>query len=166
MDDVLIKDALIVTCDGSHSIIENGVMAVSHGKITALEQSDTIAAENLNAKKIVSANGNIVMPGLINMHCHAADSLFRGLVENLPLEEWLGRVWIAEKAILTPETTYLGSILGLAENLMSGSTTVMDMFWYPDETVKAAKDLGMRVSTGGIFFDLPGIGGRSQQDYI
>ena len=166
MDDVLIKDALIVTCDGSHSIIENGVMAVSHGKITALEQSDTIAAENLNAKKIVSANGNIVMPGLINMHCHAADSLFRGLVENLPLEEWLGRVWIAEKAILTPETTYLGSILGLAENLMSGSTTVMDMFWYPGETVKAAKDLGMRISTGGIFFDLPGIGGRSHEDYI
>ena len=166
MDDLLIKDALIVTCDGSHSIIENGVMAVSQGKITALEQSDTRAAENLSAKKIVSANGNIVMPGLINMHCHAADSLFRGLVENLPLEEWLGRVWIAEKAILTPETTYLGSVLGLAENLLSGSTTVMDMFWYPDETVKAAKDLGMRVSTGGIFFDLPGIGGRSQEDYI
>ena len=166
MDDLLIKDALIVTCDGSHSIIENGVMSVSQGKITALEQSDTRAAENLNAKKIVSANGNIVMPGLINMHCHAADSLFRGLVENLPLEEWLGRVWIAEKAILTPETTYLGSVLGLAENLLSGSTTVMDMFWYPDETVKAAKDLGMRVSTGGIFFDLPGIGGRSQEDYI
>ena len=165
MDDLLIKDALIVTCDGSHSIIENGVMSVSQGKITALEQSDTRAAENLNAKKIVSANGNIVMPGLINMHCHA-DSLFRGLVENLPLEEWLGRVWIAEKAILTPETTYLGSVLGLAENLLSGSTTVMDMFWYPDETVKAAKDLGMRVSTGGIFFDLPGIGGRSQEDYI
>ena len=166
MDDVLIKDALIVTCDGSHSIIENGVMAVSQGKITALEQTDTSAAENLSAKKIVSANGNIVMPGLINMHCHAADSLFRGLVENLPLEEWLGRVWIAEKAILTPETTYLGSILGLAENLLSGSTTVMDMFWYPDETVKAAKDLGMRISTGGIFFDLPGIGGRSHKDYI
>ena len=166
MDDILIKDALIVTCDGSHSIIENGVMAVSQGKITALEQSDTRAAENLNAKKIVSANGNIVMPGLINMHCHAADSLFRGLVENLPLEEWLGRVWIAEKAILTPETTYLGSVLGLAENLLSGSTTVMDMFWYPDETVKAAKDLGMRISTGGIFFDLPGIGGRSHENYI
>jgi 5-methylthioadenosine/S-adenosylhomocysteine deaminase len=166
MDDILIKDALIVTCDGTHSIIENGVMAVNQGKITALEFSDTLAAKNLTAKKTISANGNIVMPGLINMHCHAADSLFRGLVENLPLEEWLGRVWIAEKAILTPETTYLGSVLGLAENLLSGSTTVMDMFWYPDETVKAAKDLGMRISTGGIFFDLPGIGGRSQEDYI
>ena len=166
MHDLLIKDALVVTCDGNHSIIENGVMAINQGKITALEKSDTPAAKKLTAKKTIVANGNIVMPGLINMHCHAADSLFRGLVENLPLEEWLGRVWIAEKAILTPETTYLGSLLGLAENLLSGSTTVMDMFWYPDETVRAAKDLGMRISTGGIFFDLPGIGGRSHKDFV
>ena len=166
MDDILIKDALIVTCDPAHTIIENGVLTVRDGKITALESSDIVSASSFRAKKIISANGNIVMPGLINMHCHAADSLFRGLVENLPLEEWLGRVWIAEKAILTPETTYLGSILGLAENLLSGATTVMDMFWYPEETANAAKKLGMRISTGGIFFDLPGIGGRSHEDYI
>ena len=166
MDDILIKDALIVTCDPAHAIIKNGLMTVSDGKITALESSDIASVSSFRAKKTISANGNIVMPGLINMHCHAADSLFRGLVENLPLEEWLGRVWIAEKAILTPETTYLGSILGLAENLLSGATTVMDMFWYPEETANAAKKLGMRISTGGIFFDLPGIGGRSHEDYI
>ena len=166
MDDILIKDALIVTCDPAHTIIKNGLLTVRDGKITALESSDIASVRSFRAKKTISANGNIVMPGLINMHCHAADSLFRGLVENLPLEEWLGRVWIAEKAILTPETTYLGSILGLAENLLSGATTVMDMFWYPEETANAAKKLGMRISTGGIFFDLPGIGGRSHEDYI
>jgi 5-methylthioadenosine/S-adenosylhomocysteine deaminase len=166
MDDILIKDALIVTCDPAHTIIENGLMTVCDGKITRLESTDSVSAGSFQAKKTISANGNIVMPGLINMHCHAADSLFRGLVENLPLEEWLGRVWIAEKAILTPETTYLGSVLGLAENLLSGATTVMDMFWYPEETANAAKKLGMRISTGGIFFDLPGIGGRSHEDYV
>ena len=106
MDDILIKDALIVTCDPAHTIIKNGALTVRDGKITALESSDTVSVNSFRAKKTISANGNIVMPGLINMHCHAADSLFRGLVENLPLEEWLGRVWIAEKAILTPETTY------------------------------------------------------------
>ena len=50
MDDILITDALIVTCDPTHSIIENGVMAVNQGKITALEHSDTPAAKNLIAK--------------------------------------------------------------------------------------------------------------------
>ena len=51
MDDILITDALIVTCDGNHSIIENGVMAVNNGKITALECSNTSAAKNLLQKK-------------------------------------------------------------------------------------------------------------------
>ena len=108
---------------------------------------------NLLTSQKIDARNKIVMPGLINMHCHAADSLFRGLVEELSLEAWLQKVWVAEKAILTPKTTYTGSVLGLAENLLSGVTSVMDMFWYPNETVKAANDLGMRISTGGIFFD-------------
>ena len=51
MDDILITDALIITCDGNHSIIENGVMAVNDGKITALERSNTSAAKKLTAKK-------------------------------------------------------------------------------------------------------------------
>ena len=63
MDDILIKDALIVTCDGNHSIIENGVMAVKNSKITALERSNTSAAKKLTAKKTIVANGNIEMPG-------------------------------------------------------------------------------------------------------
>jgi len=42
----------------------------------------------------------------------------------------------------------------------------MDMFWYPNQTVRAANDLGMRISTGGIFFDLPGIGDRMHVNYI
>ena len=74
MDDILIKDALIVTCDPAHTIIENGLMTVCDGKITRLESTDSVSASSFQAKKTISANGNIVMPGLINMHCHAADS--------------------------------------------------------------------------------------------
>ena len=166
MYDLLIKDALLVTCDKKHSFYQNGVMAVKAGRIKEITESGSAVADSLQAKEVISAKGQIVMPGLINMHCHAADSLFRGLVENLSLEAWLGRVWIAEKAILTPKTTFLGSVLGLAENLLSGVTSVMDMFWYPVETALAARMLGMRLSTGGIFFDPPGIGGRTHDDYV
>src|SRR5690606_30793787 len=112
------------------------------------------------ARQVVDGSGQLLMPGRVNAHCHAADSLFRGLVENLPLEPWLQTVWKAEGAILNRQTTYLGNVLGLAELLLSGVTTVMDMFWYPDETVRAARLLGMRVSTGGIFFDPPGVNGQ------
>lgn len=166
MHDLLIKDAIFVTCDCNHKIVYDGIMAIKNGRITALESSESDAARELKAHETFSANGRLVMPGLINMHCHAGDSLFRGLVEGLTLESWLKKVWVAEKAILTKQTTYLGSVLGLAENLLAGTTTVMDMFWYPGETVRAANDLGMRLSTGGIFFDLPGIGDRIHVDYV
>ena len=166
MHDLLIKDALFVTCDCNHKIVYDGIMAIKNGRITALDSSESDAARELKAHETFSANGRLVMPGLINMHCHAGDSLFRGLVEGLTLESWLKKVWVAEKAILTKQTTYLGSLLGLAENLLAGTTTVMDMFWYPGETVRAANDLGMRLSTGGIFFDLPGIGDRIHVDYV
>lgn len=66
MDDILIKDALIVTCDPAHAIIKNGLITVSDGRITALESSDTVSVDSFRAKKTISANGNIVMPGLIN----------------------------------------------------------------------------------------------------
>ena len=166
MFDLVVKEGLIVTCNQKHSIIENAVMAIRKGKIEVLCHAQCDIAKTLKAKKTISAKGKMVLPGLINMHCHAGDSLFRGLIENLPLEEWLKRVWIAEKAILTPHTTYLGSILGFAENLLSGVTCVMDMFWYPHEAVRAAQLLGMRVSTGGLFFDFSGIGERSHKKYI
>jgi cytosine/adenosine deaminase-related metal-dependent hydrolase len=93
--------------------------------------------------------------------------LHEGLIaREVPLEPWLQTVWKAEGAILNRETTYLGSVLGFAELLLSGVTTVMDMFWYPDETVRAARALGMRVSTGGIFFDPPGVTGHDIQGRI
>ena len=166
MYDLIIENAKLVTCDKNHNIFWNSSMAITDGKIQVIEHSGVKTFQKLSASQKINAQNKIVMPGLINMHCHAADSLFRGLVEELSLEAWLQKVWVAEKAILTPKTTYTGSVLGLAENLLAGVTSVMDMFWYPTEAVKAAHDLGMRISTGGIFFDYPGIGNRSHEDFL
>ena len=164
--DLTIKNALVVTADPSNRVIPNGLIAIKNGIIELVEDNNSPICKKITSKKEISGSGRMVMPGLINMHCHAGDSLFRGLVENLSLEEWLDKVWVAEKAILDKSTTYLGSILGLAENLLCGATTVMDMFWYPSETVRAARDLGLRIATGGIFFDPPGVGHRSHPDYL
>ena len=73
-------------------------------------------------------------------------------------------MWKAEAAILNPRTTHLGSVLGLAEMTLSGVTTVMDMFWHPYETVRAAREIGVRISTGGIIFDPPGVTGQSVEE--
>lgn len=157
MTDLVINNAIVVTCDARGTIIDRGGVAVSNGRIVELGSAEQLAPRTARAKRVVDGTGHILMPGIVNTHCHAADSLFRGLVENLPLEPWLQTVWKAEGAILNPETSRLGSVLGFAELLLSGVTSVMDMFWYPAETVRAARQVGLRVATGGIFFDPAGV---------
>lgn len=158
--DLIIRNATVVTCDAKGTVVANGGVAVENGRITRVAPSAELAPLAANAKRVLDGSGHILMPGIVNTHCHAADSLFRGLVEDLALEPWLQTVWKAEGAILNPETSRLGSVLGFAELLLSGVTSVMDMFWYPAETVRAARTVGIRVATGGIFFDPPGVTGH------
>lgn len=166
MTDLLIRNAIVVACDATGTVIRDGGVAVSNGRITHIATTAELSGMAGRTRKIIDAAGHILMPGIVNTHCHAGDSLFRGLVENLPLEPWLQTVWKAEAAILNPETSRLGSVLGFAELLLSGVTTVMDMFWYPFETVKAARAVGLRVSTGGIFFDPAGVTALSLEQRV
>jgi 5-methylthioadenosine/S-adenosylhomocysteine deaminase len=154
MHDLVICNATVVTGDAAGAVVANGGVAVDGGVLSAVG-----AVDGREAREIVDARGGILIPGLVNAHCHAADSLFRGLVEDLPLEPWLQTVWKAEAAILTPETCRLGATLGLAELALGGVTTTLDMFWHPAETVAAARAIGVRVGAGGIFFDGPGTDG-------
>lgn len=160
-DTFAVAGATIVTCDGAMTVHRDGVMIVSGGRIEAVGPAGAVVPPDGVA--VLRGDDRILMPGLVNMHCHAADSLFRGLVEDLPLEPWLQTVWTAERAILDAGTCRLGARLGLAELALQGVTTVMDMFWHVDETVAAAKELGLRLATGGIFFDPPGMDGRGAE---
>jgi len=156
MHDLLIRNAIVVTGDAAGTVHPAGGLAVRDGVIDIVGNTDGISA-----RETVDAGGMILIPGLVNAHCHAADSLFRGLVEDLPLEPWLQTVWKAEAAILNRETCELGATLGLAELVLGGVTTTLDMFWHPEATVAAARRLGVRVGTGGIFFDAPGTDGAN-----
>ncbi|HRO12348.1 amidohydrolase [Amaricoccus sp.] len=156
--DLIVTHALLVAADAPGTVIRDGALAVTDGRITRI---GTAAEIGTDARALLDAGGMILMPGLVNTHCHAGDSLFRGLIEDLPLEPWLRQVWKAEGAILTRETVRLGATLGFAELLLGGVTTVMDMFWHPREAVAAARAVGLRVSTGGIFFDGPGVDGQT-----
>jgi 5-methylthioadenosine/S-adenosylhomocysteine deaminase len=160
--DLVITNALVLAADAAGTVIRDGAVAVKDGRIARIGTAAEIGADiGAGAREVIDAGGMILMPGLVNTHCHAADSLFRGLVEDLALEPWLRQVWKAEAAILDRDTVRLGATLGFAEQLLGGVTTVMDMFWHPRETVAAARDVGLRVATGGIFFDGPGVDGRT-----
>jgi len=157
---IIIENALIVTCDQNHQIVEIGALVFKGREITWVGSGDDLDADLRASSKIIDARGKILMPGLINTHAHCGDTLFRGLVEDLPLEQWLQTVWKAEAAILgNADTCRLGVELGFAELLLGGVTSVMDMFWHPDQTFLAAEKAGIRLATGGIFFDFDGMDG-------
>src|SRR5688572_33144685 len=107
--DLVVANALIVTADPAGTVIEDGAVAVRDGRIARVGTRAEVGRE---ARELLDARGLLLMPGLINTHCHSADSLFRGLIEDLPLEPWLRTVWKAERAILNRETVRLGATLG------------------------------------------------------
>ncbi len=146
----------LLTCDAQHTGFDDGAIAIDNGIIKAVGLASDVKKQYPDAT-ITHYEHHILMPGLINAHTHLADNLFRGMVEDLPLEPWLQNIWKAEAAILTPETTYLGAISGLIENLSNGVTSCLDMFWFPESAAQAAEELKVNLATGGIIFSPPGM---------
>lgn len=152
------KNTVVVRCDPDHSVIMDAAVVVGDGRFAWVGRMDDL--EVPEGAQVYDAGGAILMPGLINMHAHCGDTLFRGLVEDLPLEAWLQTVWKAEAAVLADaDNSQLGVELGIAELIMGGVTSVMDMFWHADRGYMAAAKAGVRWASGGIFFDGPGMDG-------
>lgn len=160
--DILILGGLVVTMDDAWTVIPDGGIAVQGADILAVGPASEIGLRyRAEVSRVVDATGRLIMPGLINLHTHGADSLFRGLIDDLPLEPWLERLWKVEKEILTPQTVLAGARLAYAEMIQGGTTTALDMFWYPEASVQAAREIGFRVITGPIWFDSTEIDGLS-----
>jgi 5-methylthioadenosine/S-adenosylhomocysteine deaminase len=99
---------------------------------------------------------SVVMPGLVNAHTHAAMTCFRGIADDMELMDWLNNyIFPAEAQNVNPELTYWGSLLACAEMIKSGTTTFSDMYFFEEETAKAAKQAGMRCLLGEALFDFP-----------
>lgn len=94
--------------------------------------------------RVIAADGCALIPGLVNCHGHAAMTLFRGIADDLPLKPWLEeKIWPLE-ARLTAECVYWGSMLAMAEMIRGGTTTFSDMYFFEEETARAAAESGMR----------------------
>ncbi len=159
--DLVVQGARVLAPDGA---THDGGVAVRDGRLVCVGSDRDLAHWVEGGARTLHAGGQLLAPGFCNTHCHSGDSLFRGLIEGLPLEPWLQGVFRAEREILDDRTAELGSLLGLAENLLAGVTSVVDMFWYPRSVARAAQQLGVRVTTGGMFFDGEGIDGRSAEE--
>jgi 5-methylthioadenosine/S-adenosylhomocysteine deaminase len=119
------------------------------GLITAL--GPDVAAEP--GDDVVDAGGDVLVPGLVNGHTHAAMTLFRGYGGDLPLMTWLETmIWPAE-ARLTDDDVYWGTRLACIEMIRSGTVRFWDMYWHPVAVARAVRDAGLRATVGPPLLD-------------
>src|SRR5437660_3653414 len=153
--DLIVSGGTIVTMDGPRRVIDNGAIAIKGGRIEAIGRASDIG-QRYAARQVINATGKVVVPGLINGHTHVPMTLFRGLADDLDLQEWLTKyIFPAEAKNVTEEFVRVGTRLGLAEMIRGGTTTYCDMYYFEDaiadETVKA----GVRGVLGETVIDFP-----------
>ena len=101
----------------------------------------------------IDCRGKLVMPGLVNTHCHAAMTLQRSYADDIPLMSWLNDyIWPFE-ARQTPDDVALGMTLGIVEMLLGGVTSFVDMYYFENRCVEVAERMGIRAVLGCNYFD-------------
>jgi 5-methylthioadenosine/S-adenosylhomocysteine deaminase len=153
--DLLITGGTVVTMDAQRRVIADGAVAVRGDSIVAVGSSAEIESR-YEATRRIEARGALVMPGLINGHAHAAMSLFRGVADDLSLDDWLRKyIFPAEARNVNEEFVVWGTRLGILEMLRGGITTYADMYYFEDAVARVTKEVGMRAVLGETIIDFP-----------
>ena len=153
--DLLITGGTIVTMDKERRVIQNGAVAVRGSEIVAIGTSADIAGR-FRARRTINARGKAIIPGLINTHTHIPMSLFRGISDDLDLNDWLTKfIFPAEAKNVDEAFVRAGTRLGLAEMIRGGTTTYCDMYYFEDAIADETKKAGMRGVLGETIIDFP-----------
>ncbi|MBS1162023.1 MAG: Amidohydrolase:Amidohydrolase-like protein [Proteobacteria bacterium] len=163
--DLLIESRWIAAVDPD-VVLTNHAVAIRDGRILAVLPGGE-ARNRYRAAENVSLNEHILIPGLVNLHTHAAMSLMRGLADDLPLMDWLQKhIWPTEAAHVSPQFVYDGTRLACAEMLKGGITCFNDMYFFPDAAATAANEFGMRAVLGITTLEFPTPYASDANDYI
>ena len=153
--DILIKNGAVLTFDEKETVYQNGAVAIDGGDIIAIGD-DVELKKNYRGTREIDAAKNIVMPGLINAHAHAAMSVLRGYADDLPLEKWLNdHIFPAEGRLMSDDMVYWGSLLSAAEMIKSGITTVSDSYFFEGAAIRTFLQAGMRGICAQGLIDFP-----------
>ena len=161
--DLLIKNATVLTMDQDKTVFDNGLVAVKGNKIYAVTDGSNIS--EYKAIKTIDADGDIVMPGLINSHTHASMTVFRSMADDVP--DRLHRyIFPLEKKLVSRNMVRIGAQLGNVEMLKGGVTTYADMYYFEDEVAKTVDQIGMRAILGETIIQFPVASAKTPEDGI
>src|SRR6267142_2572980 len=164
--DLLISARWVIPVEPAGAVLDDHSIAVAAGRIVAvLPQAE--AEGRYQAREHLRLDRHALIPGLVNLHTHAAMTLLRGLADDLPLMAWLkDHIWPAESRHVSPEFVYDGTLLACAEMLRGGVTCFNEMYFFPEAAARAALDAGMRAALGIIAFEFPTAYAADADDYI
>jgi 5-methylthioadenosine/S-adenosylhomocysteine deaminase len=162
--DTVINAGWIITVDDEFSILKQHSIAINDGVIQAIFATNSV---QYSAKATFDLPNHVIMPGLVNAHCHAAMSLFRGIADDFPLMTWLEEyIWPAEQRFVNAQFVADGTELAIAEMIRSGTTTFSDMYFFPEVAAKVAEKSGIRAQFAFPIFDMPSNWGANAEDYL
>ncbi len=150
MNSILIENGVVVTVNDAGQVFNPGYVLIEADRITAVGEGVAPADLRRRAETSIDASLMAVMPGMVNAHTHLFQTFIRGLADDKPLLEWLAAaIWPVAQA-LTEEDAYLAAMVGLVENIHSGSTSVNDHHYIhtepgnDDGIFRAAEESGLR----------------------
>ena len=163
--DMLIRAAHVIPVE-PRGVLNDHAVAVKDGRIVALAPASE--AERLfDAREVVRLDSHALIPGLVNLHCHAAMALMRGVGDDVPLMAWLQEhIWPVEARHVSDEFVHDGSLVAMAEMLRAGVTCVNDMYFFPEAAARAALRIGMRASLGVIAIEFPSAYAADAHEYL
>ena len=164
--DLIIKSKWIAPVNSKETLFVDHAIVINDKKIVALCPHEE-AANKFITSNIIELDNHILIPGLINAHCHAPMTLLRGIADDLPLEDWLNKkIWPLEKKFISQKFVEDGAELAIAEMILSGTTCFADMYFYPEHVATRAIDSNMRVQLACPVLDFPTVWAQSSDEYI
>lgn len=163
--DTLITARFVVPVE-PRGVLADHAVAIDAGRIVSVLPAAQANAR-YSARRNIQLGGHALIPGLVNLHCHAAMSLLRGIADDVPLMTWLEKhIWPAETRVVSDEFVHDGSLIAMAEMLRGGVTCVNDMYFFPEATARAALRVGMRAAIGIIAIEFPSVYAPDAATYL
>jgi 5-methylthioadenosine/S-adenosylhomocysteine deaminase len=143
--DLIVEGDHVVTMQADQPVLEKGAVVIDKGAIVAVGPAADISAK-YHARETLPGKDRVVLPGLINGHSHAAMTLLRGIADDRELMDWLTHyIFPTEVRFVDAEFVRIGTELACWEMIRGGTTTFVDMYYFPDAVANAVDKCGLRV---------------------
>lgn len=162
----VIEPRWVIPVNPAATVLADHAVVIDDERISAVLPVADALARHPDAPRVVLPD-HALIPGLVNLHTHAAMTLMRGMADDLALMDWLqNHIWPAESRMVCDEFVHDGTLLACAEMLRGGVTCFNDMYFFPEATARAALQSGMRAALGIIAVEFRSAYAVDAQDYL